>query len=54
MSDVEQVKKAHPDMSIFVYPAGHGFNCDERGSWDAAQAKLALERTLKFFKEKVG
>jgi carboxymethylenebutenolidase len=54
MSDVEQVKKAHPDMSIFVYPAGHGFNCDERGSFDAAQAKLALERTLKFFKEKVG
>jgi carboxymethylenebutenolidase len=54
MSDVEKVIKAHPDMSIFLYKAGHGFNCDERGSFDAGSAKLALERTLKFFKEKLG
>jgi carboxymethylenebutenolidase len=54
MSDVEKVRKAHPDMSIFVYPAGHGFNCDERGSYDAASAKLALERTLKFIADKIG
>ena len=26
MSDVEAVRGAHPDMSIFTYPAGHGFN----------------------------
>ena len=54
MSDVEIVKKAHPDMSIFVYPAGHGFNCDERGSYDKKSADLALERTLRFIAEKVG
>jgi carboxymethylenebutenolidase len=54
MADVETVRKAHPDMSIFVYPAGHGFNCDERGSYDAASAKLARERTLAFIAEKVG
>ena len=54
MSDVEIVKKAHPDMSIFVYPAGHGFNCDERGSYDKKSAELALERTLRFIEEKVG
>jgi carboxymethylenebutenolidase len=54
MSDVEKVRAAHPDMSIFVYPAGHGFSCDERGSYDKASHELALERTLKFMAEKVG
>src|SRR5690349_7508042 len=54
MSDVEKVRQAHPDMSIFVYPAGHGFSCDERGSFDKASHELALERTLKFMADKVG
>lgn len=54
MSDVEKVKQARPDVPIHVYNAGHGFNCDERGSYDAASAKVALERTLKFFAEKIG
>jgi carboxymethylenebutenolidase len=54
MSDVEKVRAAHPDMSIFVYPAGHGFSCDERGSYDKASHELALERTLEFMAEKVG
>jgi carboxymethylenebutenolidase len=31
-----------------VYPAGHGFNCDQRSDHDAASAKLARERTLAF------
>jgi carboxymethylenebutenolidase len=51
MSDVEKVQKARPDVPIHVYKAGHGFNCDERGSYDAASAKLALARTLAFFAE---
>jgi carboxymethylenebutenolidase len=51
MSDVEKVKKARPDVTVHVYKAGHGFNCDERGSYDAGDAKVALERTLKFFGE---
>ena len=54
MSDVEQVKQARPEVPTFVYKAGHGFNCDERGSYDAASSKMALERTLKFLAEKVG
>ena len=54
MSDVEKVKKARPDVTIHVYKAGHGFSCDERGSYDAAASKTALERTLKFFAEKIG
>jgi carboxymethylenebutenolidase len=54
-ADIEKIRAAHPDMSIFVYPgAGHGFNCDERSSFDAGSAALALERTLRFFRDKVG
>ena len=54
MSDVEKVKKARPDVPVHVYKAGHGFNCDERASYNADAAKTALERTLKFFAEKIG
>ncbi|MEO5765971.1 MAG: dienelactone hydrolase family protein, partial [Casimicrobiaceae bacterium] len=34
--------------------AGHGFNCDQRGSYDAAAAKLARTRTLEFLRQQVG
>ncbi len=34
--------------------AGHGFNCDQRGSYDEAAAKLARERTLAFFAKHLG
>ncbi|MEX0583515.1 MAG: dienelactone hydrolase family protein [Sneathiella sp.] len=48
MSEVEEVKTTRPDIPVYVYAAGHGFNCDKRGSYDAEAAKLALERTLDF------
>jgi carboxymethylenebutenolidase len=54
MDTVEKVKKAHPDQALYVYGAGHGFNCDERGSYDAESAKLALSRTLEFFGKHLG
>lgn len=34
---------------IHVYPAGHGFNCEQRDDYDEPSARLALERTLSFF-----
>ncbi len=34
---------------VQIYAADHGFNCDQRGSFNAAAAELALERTLDFF-----
>jgi carboxymethylenebutenolidase len=46
---VEAFKKAHPEVEVHLYHANHGFNCDQRGSYDAAAAKLARERTLAFF-----
>ena len=54
MSDVETVRAAHPEIPLYVYKAGHGFNCDERGSYDAASAKQALGRTLDFVRQNVG
>jgi len=49
--DVEKVQAAHPEVGIFWYDAGHGFNCDARGSYDAAAAALARERSLAFLKK---
>jgi carboxymethylenebutenolidase len=49
LNSVEAFKQAHPEVQVEVYHANHGFNCDQRGSYDAAAAKLARERTLAFF-----
>ena len=49
LSDVEQIRAAQPDATVHIYDAGHGFNCDRRGSYDEAAAKLARQRTLEFF-----
>ena len=49
LDSVEAFKKAHPEVEVHLYHANHGFNCDQRGSYDAAAAKLARERTLAFF-----
>lgn len=54
MSDVEKVQKARPDVQTFVYHAGHGFHCDERGSYSAESSKVAADRTLKFFAQHIG
>ncbi|HEY9224740.1 MAG TPA: dienelactone hydrolase family protein [Variovorax sp.] len=54
LESVEAFKKAHPEVEVHVYEADHGFNCDQRGSYDAAAATLAKERTLAFFAKHVG
>jgi carboxymethylenebutenolidase len=41
-------------VEIHIYPAGHGFNCDERGSYDGESAKIALERSLAFLEAHIG
>lgn len=47
--DVEKIKDARPETPVYVYAAGHGFNCNERASYDKAAADLARSRTLEFF-----
>ena len=48
--DVDAVRAAQPKAEIYVYEgAGHGFGCDERGSFSKPDYKLAQQRTLEFF-----
>jgi carboxymethylenebutenolidase len=54
IAGVRELMAKRPDVQIFVYPADHGFNCDQRAAYDAASAKLARERTLLFLRRYVG
>ena len=48
---VQRHRDAYPEMEIYTYPAEHAFNRDVDGKhYDAPSAKLALERTLAFFR----
>jgi len=54
MDEVDSVRKANPGVQVIIYPAGHGFNCDDRASYDADAAALARSRTLEHFRTHVG
>jgi len=48
LSDVDQIKAADPQGEFYLYEAGHGFNCDQRPSYNAEASSLARQRTLDF------
>jgi carboxymethylenebutenolidase len=54
VTGVREFAAAHPEVQVFVYPADHGFNCDQRGSYDPAAASLARERSLAFMRRHIG
>jgi len=54
VAGVRKFAAAHPEVQVFIYPANHGFGCDQRGAYDPPSAKLARERTLAFFREHIG
>lgn len=54
LDTVEAFKKAQPGVQVHVYAANHGFNCDQRGSYNEAAATLARSRTLEFFAKHLG
>ena len=44
-----KIRAEHPDLPMHIYQqAGHGFSCDERGSFHAPSATLARTRTMEF------
>jgi carboxymethylenebutenolidase len=49
----ETVTRLHPDIPLFVYDAGHGFNCNQRKDYDPQSAALARQRTLDFFRARL-
>jgi carboxymethylenebutenolidase len=46
----DRIREAQPTIPMHIYPAGHGFSCDARGSYHEPSARLARERTLEFLK----
>jgi carboxymethylenebutenolidase len=50
LEGVEAFQLAQPEVAVHLYPGvHHGFNCEQRGSYNAAAASLARERSLAFF-----
>jgi len=54
LSTVKEIEAAYPQGIYYLYPAGHGFNCTDRASFEPASAKLAFERSLDFFHTHIG
>jgi carboxymethylenebutenolidase len=55
LTDVEKIKAAQSGAPIYVYMgAGHGFHCDERGSFNAEAAQVAGARTQEFLAKHIG
>jgi carboxymethylenebutenolidase len=51
----KEILAKHPEVQGHFYAdAGHGFNCDQRGSYNAEASKLARQRTLEFFRKHIG
>ena len=53
-SAVDEIEAAYPEGIYHWYPAGHGFNCTDRASFEPASARLALERSLEFLHRYIG
>ena len=54
LENVHAIAQRWPHIDVHIYEeAGHGFNCDARGSYEESSAALALERTLEHFAQHV-
>ena len=54
LENVHLIAERWPHIDVHIYEeAGHGFNCDARGSYEASSAAVALERTLNHFAQHV-
>jgi len=54
LTAVEAIKVAFPQGIYHLYPAEHGFNCTDRASFEPSCSKLALERSVEFFRKNIG
>lgn len=54
MVDVRAIQAARPEVEVFVYEdAGHGFACEQRGSYVKPQAVIAEARSIEFLAKHV-
>jgi carboxymethylenebutenolidase len=51
LDGVQKFAAKHPEVAVYLYDAGHGFNSDRPTHHNAAAAKLARERTLGLFRK---
>jgi carboxymethylenebutenolidase len=55
VTDIDKIRTAQKKAVVHVYPgAGHGFNCEDRDSFSASDARLAFGRSLLFLREPSG
>lgn len=54
LDGVKKVEELHPDVPVYLYDAGHGFNSDRRTDYNAECAKQARDRTLALFRANGG
>jgi len=54
LAGVQAFALAHPEVVVQTYPADHGFNCDQRGSYHEPSAVTAHDRTLAFLGQHLG
>jgi carboxymethylenebutenolidase len=52
LTDVDAIRAAQPGVEVYLYEgAGHGFGCEQRGSFDQKSFDLAQNRSLDFFRK---
>lgn len=54
IENVDKIEKRRPDIPVYRYPAGHGFNCESRSDYHEQSASLARSRTLDFLRQHIG
>ncbi|HZW21003.1 dienelactone hydrolase family protein [Noviherbaspirillum sp.] len=54
LDGVAAVQARHPEVPVYLYEAGHGFNSDRRSDFHDESATLARERTLALFRANGG
>ena len=54
LEKAKEVAEKHKDQIHYFYPAGHGFNCEQRGSYHKESADKARPRTLEFLRKHIG
>jgi carboxymethylenebutenolidase len=54
LDGVTKVQAAHPEVPVYIYDAGHGFNSDRPDHHNEAAATLARQRTIDLFRANGG
>lgn len=46
MEGIDKVRATHPEVPVYIYDAGHGFNLDRWADYNAPAGVQALDRSL--------